>query len=186
MFCPKCNQQQGPEAMRFCSKCGFPLAGLAVLLQNNGMIPEYPAQAGLEPRSSRKSIMLESAIFTVVAWVIGIVLTFWFDYGGTLETVAKIGALLFFSLSLIGVLRFLYGFLFAKGVADQSAHLTSSSSPSDTHLDAHSQLTLPAQQDVPADAYLHRGNTREMEVRPSVTENTTRLLDEQHLDGEEK
>jgi hypothetical protein len=37
MFCPRCSQQQSPGEVRFCSRCGFQLAGVSQLLNTNGM-----------------------------------------------------------------------------------------------------------------------------------------------------
>ncbi len=39
MHCPKCGQQQLTEKTRFCSRCGFSLTGIAVVVANNGMLP---------------------------------------------------------------------------------------------------------------------------------------------------
>jgi hypothetical protein len=186
MFCPKCNQQQVSETTRFCSRCGFLLAGVALLLQNDGEVPERSVESSQKRGPSRKTIMIESTVFTLVSWMVAIFATFWFDYGGPFETVAKIATVLFFTLSLIGILRFLYGFLFAIDPIDQPnravpANLRSRSD----RLETPSQFALPAQQSVPAAAYSQRSNTKEMMARPSVTENTTRLLEEQPTDRSE-
>ena len=182
MFCPKCNQQQPTETMRFCSRCGFPLVGVAILLQNDGVVPE-PSPGPVQKRGpSRKAIMIESAIFTLVAWMIGMVATFWFDYGGPFETVAKIAALFFFTLGMIGVIRFLYGFVFAKDLVDHPTNYRLGNLATHDSLGAPNQFALPAQQNLPADAYSKSGNTREMVARPSVTEHTTRLLEKQPTD----
>ena len=183
MFCPKCNQQQPTETMRFCSRCGFPLAGVAILLQNNGALPEPFVESNQKRGPSRKTIMIESAVFTLVSWVVAFLATFWFDFGGPFETAAKIGTVLFFTLSLIGVFRFLYGFLFAKDPVDQPKRkLRANKTSSSGSLGATDQFALPAQQSLPAEAYSKSGNTKEMVARPSVTEHTTRLLEEQPTD----
>ncbi len=38
MFCPKCSQEQISDEMRFCSRCGFQLAGVSELLLNEGSL----------------------------------------------------------------------------------------------------------------------------------------------------
>jgi hypothetical protein len=183
MFCPKCNQQQPTETMRFCSRCGFPLVGVAILLQNDGVVPELSSAPAQKRGPSRKAIMIESAIFTLVAWMICLVAIFWFDYGGPVETVAKLAAFLFSTLGLIGVIRFLYGFVFAKDPVDHPTNYRLGNlASSHESLDAPNQFALPVQQTLTAEAFSKSGNTKEMVARPSVTEHTTRLLAEQPTD----
>jgi hypothetical protein len=38
MYCPKCSQPQVSEDLHFCSRCGFPLDGLRMLIANEGVI----------------------------------------------------------------------------------------------------------------------------------------------------
>ena len=55
MYCPQCGQQQLSDAVRFCSRCGFLLEGVNVVLNSGGLIPQRymqrPADAPLSPRS---------------------------------------------------------------------------------------------------------------------------------------
>ena len=180
MYCPKCNQQQVSEEMRFCSRCGFPLAGVALLLEHNGMIPKVPREPIQKRPPSRKQIMKESAIFTAFAWAFLILATFIFDYGGAFESGAKIAAALFGLLGLIGLIRFLYGFLIAKDFvfAGDSPSPGEFSNPSGARGEAPNRFALPPQQSLPISDYPRRANTKEM-MQPSVTENTTRLLEQE-------
>jgi hypothetical protein len=184
MFCPKCNQQQASETMRFCSRCGFPLAGVAMLLQNDGVAPELSSGQDRKRRSSRRTIMIESAVFTVICWIVGIFATFWFDSGGPFETIFKIAALLFSALSLIGVIRFLYGFIIAKDPPAPRT-LSGATSRSNATLETPGHFALPAQHGPPITDYSQRGNTNEMVPRASITEHTTKLLDEHLADESE-
>lgn len=172
MYCPKCSQQQPSEGMRFCSRCGFTLSGVALVLENNGTIPQLPAQM---PRLSRSRIMIESAILTAFSWTVAFVATFWFSAHGIGELIAQVAALVFFLLGLIGLIRFLYGFLFGEGIIKDAGQVT----PAGQILagDPH-RAALPPQQSVPISDYPLRVNTKEMSPPLSVTENTTRLLDE--------
>jgi len=175
MYCPKCSQQQSGE-MRFCSRCGFPLAGVALVLDNNGMLPPVVAEATPGRNLTRNRVLGESAILTLISWMLALVATAWFDYSGALESVAKIAAAIFFILGLIGLARFVYGFLFFKELPAASAILATPSASSE--ITAPAQVLLPAQQSTPISDYPRRVNTREMAQRPSVTEGTTRLLDD--------
>jgi hypothetical protein len=150
-----------------------------MLLTNEGVIPQLTAKSGQKVASSRKKVMVESAIFTGIAWLVLIVATFWFDYGGPFELMAKITALLFSILGMIGLLRFLYGFLFVKDIVDQSErNALSNATVQGDLLETPRRAALSGRRDLPATDYPRRGHTKEMVPQPSVTENTTRLLDE--------
>ena len=113
--------------------------------------------------------MKESFVLTLVCWMLVLLGTVMSDWGGTFESVAKVGSLIFFVLGLIGLLRFVYAFLFVKdgpAIAEPTFPV------------AAPRTALPSPQEVPLSDYPQRKRTREMIPRGSVTENTTRLLDE--------
>jgi hypothetical protein len=166
MYCPKCSQQQSSEEMRFCSRCGFPLSGVGLLLRNEGMLPV----PGPERNTGRRRQMIkESVLFTLGAWVVMLVAMVFWESGGMLEIVGKGASVIFFLLGLIGLLRFVFTFLFVKGDIKPTEPALSASTL---------RASLPSPQDVPLSDYPLRTNTREMVPRGSVTENTTRWLDE--------
>jgi len=170
MFCPKCSQSQPSEEMRFCSRCGFPLGTVSLLLGNEGTLPELDNSANR--LSIRSRMATESLILLVLSWAIGLVCTFWFNAHGIYEGIAKIGAFTFFMLGFIGLFRFLYAFLFVK-----ITQTTLSKDPSALKEAIRSQLPPP--QMTPISDWPLRPNTREMVSQPSVTEHTTRLLDDE-------
>ncbi len=90
--------------------------------------------------------------------------------GGPFESVAKVASLIFFVVGLIGLIRFLYAFIFVQ----ERAATVEPAFPVTGR-----RTTLPPAQDSPLSDYPLRKNTREMIPRGSVTENTTRLLDEE-------
>jgi hypothetical protein len=175
MYCPKCSQQQPSEGMRFCSRCGFTLNGIALVVENNGIIPQVIPEPRQTVRPSRNRIMFESALLTVFSWTVAFVATFWFSAHGSGEVIAQMTCLLFFVLGLIGLIRFLYGFLFAKDVGQTP----SSFAQNEVSSSKSNRGALPPQQSIPISDYPQRVNTKEMTPRMSVTENTTRLLDDQ-------
>ncbi len=69
MYCPKCSQLQSSDEMRFCPRCGFALAGVAMLVDNDGVIPQLTGNPRQTLPSSRKKVMTESAVFTAIAWL---------------------------------------------------------------------------------------------------------------------
>src|SRR5215213_3630989 len=54
MYCPKCSQQQASEEIRFCSRCGFLLTGIAQVIENNGLIPDTSKQKNGKLLTPRK------------------------------------------------------------------------------------------------------------------------------------
>ena len=166
MYCPKCSQQQVSEDLRYCSRCGFPLTGVALVLENDGLIPQLAIKDA--PRR-RGKIMKESLVLTLACWILVVFGTATWDWGGSFEIVAKVGSLILFVLGLIGLLRFLYAFLFVtEGPATAQPAFPV----------AARRTALPSPQDIPLSDYPQRARTKEMIPRGSVTENTTRLLDE--------
>lgn len=178
MYCPKCSQQQPAEGMRFCSRCGFTLTGVALLLDNNGVIAQVAAAPYRVP-TPRNRILLESGILTMFTWALALIAMFWFDAHGPFETAARITSLLFFVLGLISLLRFLYGFLFAKDVIRPAAGALDREPLPRSLRREPTQAVLPPEHSLPLSDYPLRVNTREILRQPSVTEHTTGLLDEQ-------
>ncbi len=184
MYCPKCSQQQTSNETRFCSRCGFPLEGVTLLVDNGGLIPLLENDPDQKPHSSRGKMISESIYLTLIAWVVALVATMAFDAGGPVENIAKIAALTFFLVGLIGLLRFMYAFLFVRETAPAltqrasppGSPTRSSASPA---LKESARAALPPQHAVPVSDYPRRSNTKEMVRPPSVTENTTRLLEDQ-------
>ena len=180
MYCPNCSHEQGLEEMRFCSRCGFPLAGVAMLLDNSGIIPQPAIDPTLAPKQ-RNCMMKESGFVTLLAWAIGLALSLLWNVGGQFESVAKVGSLVFFIVGFLGLLRFLYAFLFVKDMVQSSLQSTlPDASYSRQVLGRSNRVALPSPQSVPVSDYSPRNNTREIVSQPSVTENTTRLLEEPH------
>jgi hypothetical protein len=176
MYCPKCSQLQSSDNMRFCSRCGFALAGVAMLMDTDGVVPQPTGVTVQKLPQSRKRLMAESGIFTAISWAALIVATYSFDYGGPQESLAKLAAVLFFFLGLIGLIRFLYGFLFVKDVIIQPVNSTFPRATAPAAMPVQELNALPAQRDWVATDHPRRENTQEMAARPSVTENTTKLL----------
>jgi hypothetical protein len=164
--------------MRFCSRCGFPLGGVAVLLDHDGALPQLAGDSTQKGISARNRMLAESAILTLVTWAMALGATFWWDYGGAFETAAKLSSMVLAFLGLIGLLRFVYAFLFVKGLPDQQSTAVGSG-PAQVVLRATAVPALPAQRTTAISDYPRRINTKEIAQKPpSVTENTTRLLDE--------
>jgi hypothetical protein len=179
MYCPKCSQQQGSDEVRFCSRCGFPLGIVRELIASGGSIVEREAEAQggqLSPafRGVRKGvwIMLASLPLALVTALLTAI-----DDG-------------FAILILLSVLCFVTGFarlLYGTFKEEKAPRLKSGSSqPQVASVILAQPVTAARSPELPParvppieDFTEQRMVTAEMAEPPSVTENTTRLLDEE-------
>ena len=166
MFCPKCNQQQVSNEMRFCSRCGFPLTVVADLLAHDGVLTKVSEEDRLSLRQKgvRKGVCLIFASL-VIGFVMALLSVFVI---GKPELFIPMTAGVFF---LSGILRIVYASMF-----EPDTRLEESSRPSQVRA-SESGYALPPAQNISANG-THVVNTAEMLRRPSVTEHTTKLLDQ--------
>jgi hypothetical protein len=165
MYCPKCGQQQISDEMRFCSRCGLALSGLADWLAGGGL----PAQRNVEVQQvstdspRRKGIRRASKLmfFSGVLFVIFIAISLAVDEGGPMI----VPAVVFF----VSLVMMLYARLFSNAtspVNNQTTELNSTSTRS----------SLPPATSIPINNR-QQVRTNELAQPPSVTDHTTRLLD---------
>jgi hypothetical protein len=169
MFCPKCGQQSSDE-VRFCPRCGLQLAGLAAYVAGNEYAPARPdparqAEMTAKRRGTRRGAKL--MFFSVVLFPIFFGLCFLVDGPGPL--------VIPFTVFLAGLVMLVYARLFG----DDLVPVHSGASRRD--LGAGSDRpALGAPQFNPAPLFnQQRANTAEIYQPPSVTENTTKLLDKE-------
>ena len=180
MFCPRCGQQQVVDELRFCPRCGFTLGFVTELLANNGMLPSHlvpdnPLARELSPRSrgvrQGGMLMLIGAALTPILGIFGAAT----GIGGEM---ALIGVVIFIA----ALARLLYAAIFQDSYATaQPGALPPHQQPAAAPLSlpAPPRAALPKHQ-TPAPASFRRRDTAELVAPPaSVTENTTRLLDDQ-------
>jgi hypothetical protein len=177
MFCPRCGQQQLSQTVRFCSRCGFQLDGVLAML-------EQAAQSATQPlltdgrvltkrqRGMRKGIvvMCGAIMLKMLTIVLGIIDD---DFFALLVPVVLIFA--------IGFMRWLYAWLLEadtpvakkkKGKGEQPAP------PQFPHYNVQGGALPPAYSAPVANFTPAQPGTNEMSQPPSVTEGTTRVLDE--------
>lgn len=180
MFCPECGQQQVSDEVRFCSRCGFQLAGVTGLLATRGALsaeatmtapaPDTPKRQGV--RQGGK-LMLFGIFMMPCLGLLGEM-----TRGLIPEEAVIIGAIVF----LAGLLRMIYAALFEDGPYRKQPMLAPHYvPPAAPPLAAQPRgAELPPAQSVTAQGYATpRTNTAEISFRPSVTEHDTQLLDEQ-------
>jgi hypothetical protein len=172
MFCPRCGQQAAEE-VRFCSRCGLPLDAAAEIVETGGEFTRPSAGRGLTPRQrgTRKGLML--TVGGLLSLKAALLLTLYKEDFFVLLVPAGI-------LLIVGVMRVLYGLLLEE-------HAPARKSLKRTDVDATPKLAreqtrgaeLPPARTVPANVYVKPGaQTSDMAAPSSVTESTTRLLDE--------
>lgn len=163
MHCPKCGQEQLSSEIRYCSRCGFPLAGVSSLLARGGTV-----ELDQQPRESpRRRGVKQGAILVFVAFGLAPLLAPLFE---------EFGAMVIGSLFMAGLLRMLFAAIFEEGASAQPPFQASQqpySIPSPQF--APQQQVLPPY--TPPVDLPRRVDTAEHLEPPSVTENTTRLLE---------
>ena len=186
MFCPRCGQQAAEE-VRFCSRCGLSLDAAADIVEAGGN-PEWflaRTEAGgggaLTPRQkgTRKGLMLAAG--GLLFFGVAILLTAFKEDFFVLLMPAGI-------LLTIGVMRILYALLLEGHKPD-----TKTSKRDDADADGAAKplrgssrrAALPHARTVPASLYTNAAaDTKDMAASPlSVTESTTRLLDQDDAGG---
>ena len=177
MYCPQCGQLQISDNVRFCSRCGFLLEGVTAVLGSGGHVPTRYVQPGnlpLSPRSKgvRQGAMLMLSTLLVVP-IIAIVTVNLFD--PIAPIVIPMAALFCF---VGGLLRMLYALLMEDAVPSIDTSGQMSAGPPQLDRPMHNAALPPASASVTA-PWRQRPNTAEIYQPPSVTENTTRLLDKE-------
>ena len=179
MYCPKCSQEQISEEVRFCSRCGFSIAAVRELIASGNVVTAPGSSAQADPRSCGQKavrrgawIMLGSLGFTLfVAFMTAID----DDFAALL--------ILPFLAFIIGILHVFYGaFLAEKRAKKRAAAKAQADFMMPEQFSTHTRNPeLPPARMTPVESFTgKRGETAEMiQPRPSVTENTTRLLEEE-------
>ena len=176
MFCPRCGQQAAEE-VRFCSRCGLPLGAAAELVEAGGRTDldsrETKANTGLTPRQrgTRKGLMIVAGgvLFFIIVAILNTIKDDFFP------------VLLLAGLVItIGVMRLLYGLLLEEHApAKKSLKHTAADAPVLAR-EGTRAAELPPARTVPANVYAKPGaQTSDMAAPSSITESTTRLLDEE-------
>ena len=181
MFCPQCGQQQVTGAIRFCSRCGFPLDGVIQLLASGGLVPAYRTSDEPAPISPRRKGVKQGGVMLLSGAVIVPILAMFASFSNAtfIEILAALAAIICF---IGGPLRMLYAAVFEEGAPKP---LRAYGPPMPMHVPQqqfgpHVQapaLSPPPPQRMPN--WRPRPTTAELANPPSVTENTTRLLDKE-------
>ena len=176
MYCPQCGQQQISDVIRYCSRCGFLLDGVNAVVARGGTLPtQYfqPTYKQMSPRSKgvRQGALLMLSTLLLVP-LVAIFAVAILDLPGVIVGITAV------TLVLGGLLRIFYALLLEDPVAPASSESLSGYAQPGVP-----QVARPPQNSAlppaPVDglpAWRSRPSTAEIYQPPSVTENTTRLL----------
>ena len=164
MYCPNCGQQQVSDEMRFCSRCGLALSGLAEWLAGGVLVKQ--ADETRTPSRQRKAIRRAGKLlfFSAVMFPIFLVMSIGVDEPGPL----------FLPL----IVAFIAGMwmLYAKLFMDNGTALNHGTQPA-AFATPTARVSLPPPTNLPIDIGRQQVRTNELVEVPSVTEHTTKLLD---------
>lgn len=198
MYCPICGQQQVSDVIRFCSRCGFLLTGVAQVIANNGNVPHVLPDSIQTVSSMRLrgikfggALMLLGVILTPIAAIL-------LDNTHLGDYVIPLVAILTF---LGGLLTIVFSLLFLSGLPKysspgdttslnnlQNAHPLFQNSQNKSALPpqsanfnpVHSAYAPPVAPPIPASNTWRQANTNELVMPPSsvIPEDTTKLLEQ--------
>lgn len=175
MFCPKCSQQQVSDEMRFCSRCGFSLTAVRELVDGSNALLESTVntqsqKVSRSPKSVRRGawLILASVLATLP---LGLLIAVDDDFAVFL--------LLPFLCFIVGLAHILYGVFVADRRAARAEEIRQNIAAL-TAGQSSAAAQLPPSRVAPVGNFTpRRTETAEMIQPPSVTENTTRLLEEE-------
>jgi hypothetical protein len=179
MYCPHCGQQQSSEEMRFCSRCGFPLGVIAQVLAQGGVLATRDADSSqgrrMSPRQRgvRQGAMLMLSALLIVPLIVFAVILSDFD---SLIPLVPLSAIV---CVVGGFIRIAYALMF-EDAGPRALHGASipSTPLAQAQLNAPTRdQALPPAQSTPVTDWRRPQETAEIIQPPSVTENTTRLLE---------
>jgi hypothetical protein len=170
MYCPNCGQQQISEEMRFCSRCGLALSGLAEWLAGDGLPAKRGDEGQVDAVSPRRKGTRRAAKLMFFSGVL-------FPVFLVLSLVIDEGAPMIFPLVIFFVALVLMGY--ARLFSDKNAPAGNQATSQIPALGSGSARgSLPPATNIPMPAAgRQQVRTNELVQPPSVTENTTRLLD---------
>lgn len=167
MHCPQCGLEQVSGEVRFCRACGFSLSGVKELV-----LPDERAAKAEKTRF--QTAFNQGLALMLVSLVTAIILTLLQDAHLIPQIYVKIVAAFFI---LAGLARMFYPYVVGKGLEHKEQEILFDEA--DAQIETGKlPFSLPASHSIPvSDFDPRRADTAEMIQPPSVTENTTKLLD---------
>lgn len=171
MHCPQCGLQQISGEVRFCRGCGLSLSNVKELLVTGALdVKEEKLKSRRIDTAFNQGLML-----MVISLALSIVLTLLSEVNFMPQVYVKFVAAVFL---LSGFVRMFYPYVFSKDVGREEKSISSNRSQTKVET-TKLPFALPAAQSIPAtDFSARRVDTAEMAQPPSVTEHTTKRLND--------
>jgi hypothetical protein len=174
MHCPQCGQEQISGEMRFCKSCGFSLDGVRELLATGSISPTLDKESRKPHQSPRRKGVRQGVILLFISMVFMPLITLIGKPRGDFLPMMFLMA---------GLMRILYAVIFQEGAPRKKKQDSSLPYIAPITTDQLGTATrgsaLPPSHSVPVSVFgARRMDTAEMVRPPSVTEHTTKLLDE--------
>lgn len=178
MYCPRCSQQQPSEEVRFCTRCGMPLEGVARLLE--GGAEASGVEEARPPRrlTKRQREMRESVVAMIAGVLLTVIAALLTAYKEDFFILLPITAVVFVG----GLCRLIYVALVEEDAPAESdaKTLTAERARRTAALGASRGGELPPARVARVSEFVPaRADTSEMAAPASVTEGTTRLLEDE-------
>jgi hypothetical protein len=170
MYCPQCSQEQVAAEMRFCSRCGFPLTIVSQLVTGGGALEGFDAE-GKHQLSPRQRGVRKGALFMIISGVL-------IPIVALLSAMKSDLAVLFLPVLMVlvyGLARLLYAYLLEQSTS-RGSETSLAGNVGSKQLSAAHRSALPPQQSAPITDWRQPRDTSEMAQAPSVTDQTTKLL----------
>lgn len=167
MHCPQCGLQQVSGNVHYCRACGFSLSGVKELV--------LPDERAAKAEKTRFTTAFNQGLgLMLISLVSAIILTLLQDANLIPQIYVKIVAAFFI---LAGLMRMFYPYIVGKNL--ERREQATLFDEADVQLKTGKlPFSLPESQSIPvSDFGSRRLDTAEMVQPPSVTENTTKLLD---------
>lgn len=168
MFCPRCGQQQVSDEVRFCSRCGLSLASVPAMLAVFEAAPSEGVSRGgrlkkrKQVRRGAKLMFLSAVLFPIF-------------FGFAILDDSPGPLVVPLTVFLAGLAWMLYFIIFGEEDANEPAKKVR-----EGLREGRNAPSLPPATFAPASGFgARRANTADMAQPPSVTEQTTKLLDQE-------
>ena len=183
VFCPRCGQEQISNEIRFCSRCGFLMTGIAEVVLTGGLNEQLQTANTKLKTPRRKGLKQGGAWFLLGIFLVPLlgVLSLLIRFP---EEIIGLAAIVFF---VGGIVRMIYALIFESGNPADKTLEENVMQTAQKLLNKKPQANaLPPSQSIPASGYVPpvAGNWRDTkDLEPtSVTDGTTKLLENDRRD----